>query len=141
MTKIRFIPLIAAVLFLVSCGKDSIDPAPQPPVKEEFHMSEAPANVPVVEIITDRQADVVSKEEYLRARITVKENNSVKIQSFCNIKGRGNYTWDGYPKKPYKIKFDEKTAVCGFPANKDWVLLSDYCDKSLLRTAYMCDIS
>ena len=75
------------------------------------------------------------------ARITIKENNQVTLQAFGNARGRGNYTRDGYPKKPYKIKFDEKQAVCGFPANKDWVLLSDYCDKSLLRTACMCDIS
>lgn len=100
-------------MFKTSCGEDVIDPVPQPPVKEE----------------------------YLRARITIKENNQVTLQAFGNARGRGNYTWDGYPKKPYKIKFDEKQAVCGFPANKDWVLLSDYCDKSLLRTACMCDIS
>ena len=142
MKKTVIISFFAAALMLAaSCGEDTIDPVPQPPVKEEFKMSEAPEHVPVMEIMTDRQADIVSKEEYLRARITIKENNTVTLQTFGNARGRGNYTWDGYPKKPYKIKLDEKHPVCGMPANKDWVLLSDYCDKSLLRTAYMCDIS
>lgn len=57
------------------------------------------------------------------------------------IKGRGNYTWETYPKKPYKIKLTEKNSILGETANKNWVLLADYCDKSLIRTAFMLEIS
>ena len=39
------------------------------------------------------------------------------------------------------IKFDEKLGVLGFAANKEWVLLAEYCDKSLMRTAYMCELA
>ncbi len=48
------------------------------------------------------------------------------------IRGRGNSTWK-WDKKPYKIKLDEKAEVLGLPANKDWILLANYADKSLMR--------
>ena len=40
------------------------------------------------------------------------------------IKGRGNYTWKDFDKKPYKIKFDEKTKVLGMPNNRHWCLMA-----------------
>lgn len=48
------------------------------------------------------------------------------------IRGRGNSTWL-WEKKPYKIKLDEKAALMGLNDNRDWILLSNYADKSLIR--------
>ncbi len=52
------------------------------------------------------------------------------------IKGRGNSTW-GDPKKPYQIKLDKDTDLCETgledEANKTWVLLSGYKDRTLMR--------
>ena len=31
--------------------------------------------------------------------------------------------------------------MCGFPANRDWVLLAMYCDHSLMRECYMYTLS
>lgn len=42
----------------------------------------------------------------------------------ATIKGRGNWTWSGFAKKPYKIKFDTKTKVLGMPNNRHWCLLA-----------------
>lgn len=42
------------------------------------------------------------------------------------IRGRGNWTWDKYPKKPYALKLDKKQEVLGLPAHKRWVLLAQY---------------
>ena len=36
------------------------------------------------------------------------------------IKGRGNSTW-GQPKRPYQIKYDQKTDLFGLGASKKWV--------------------
>lgn len=55
------------------------------------------------------------------------------------IKGRGNTTWE-LPKKPYKIKFDEKTSLLGEPADKEWVLLANYTDKTALRNETAFDM-
>ena len=42
-----------------------------------------------------------------------------------SIKGRGNYTWTSFDKKPYKIKFDDKTKVLGMPRNRHWCLMAN----------------
>lgn len=41
------------------------------------------------------------------------------------IKGRGNWTWRGFDKKPYKIKFDVKQKVLGMPNNRHWCLMAN----------------
>ncbi|MBQ3998073.1 MAG: CotH kinase family protein [Paludibacteraceae bacterium] len=41
------------------------------------------------------------------------------------IKGRGNWTWRGFDKKPYKIKFDAKQKVLGMPNNRHWCLMAN----------------
>ncbi|MBQ8287788.1 MAG: CotH kinase family protein [Clostridia bacterium] len=48
------------------------------------------------------------------------------------IRGRGNSTWL-WDKKPYKIKLDEKESLLGLNDNRDWILLANYADKSLIR--------
>ncbi len=48
------------------------------------------------------------------------------------IKGRGNYSWK-WEKKPYALKFDQKTEVLGMPAHKRWALLANWRDRTLLR--------
>ena len=42
----------------------------------------------------------------------------------ATIKGRGNWTWRGFDKKPYKLKFDTKTKVLGMPKNRHWCLMA-----------------
>ena len=54
------------------------------------------------------------------------------FESAIQIKGRGNSTWS-FPKKPYHIKLGQKASVFGMHKNRDWVLLANYSDKSLLR--------
>lgn len=56
------------------------------------------------------------------------------------IRGRGNSTW-GMEKKPYKIKLDKSIQVLDMPANKHWVLLANYADKTLMRNELAFEIS
>lgn len=56
------------------------------------------------------------------------------------IRGRGNSTWE-WEKKPYKIKLDEKAEVLGLPAERDWVLIANYADKSLMRNIVAFDMA
>ena len=83
---------------------------------------------------------IESKEEYVRVQVSVQQSETISYSASGRAKGRGNATW-GYDKKPYKIKFDEKISLMNFTANKDWVLLAEYCDKSLMRTAHMCGLA
>lgn len=61
----------------------------------------------------------------------------------CEIKGRGNTTWEWVKmtdgsytngaKRPYAIKLDKKKEVLGMANHKRWVLLNNFADKSLIR--------
>lgn len=49
-----------------------------------------------------------------------------------SVKGRGNSTWN-YPKKPYAVKLPDKADLLGTGADKRWVLLANWMDRTLLR--------
>ena len=48
------------------------------------------------------------------------------------VKGRGNSTWS-YAKKPYTLKLPAKADLIGTGADKRWVLLANWMDRTLLR--------
>ena len=50
-----------------------------------------------------------------------------------SIRGRGNSSWRGASKKPYKIKLDDKKQVLGMAENKHWALIANAKDPTLLR--------
>ena len=91
--------------------------------------------MPVVYIETEGQAPITSKDEYINGQITIITNGRGEAgmdQAEIEIRGRGNTTWQ-MSKKPYKIKFPERTEVLGMPEHKIWVLLANFSDKTLLR--------
>jgi len=100
---------------------------------------------PTIRIYTAGGAPIHSKEVYVSGRIVIDdpENRYSEMSHFegtMQIRGRGNSTWN-MPKKPYKIKLDKKASLFGVPADKDWVLLANYSDKTLLRNTVAMRIS
>lgn len=100
--------------------------------------------LPVVYINTENKAPISSKDDYVKGTIRIVEDIETRgagdvFESAMKIKGRGNSTWS-LPKKPYKIKFDEKTSLLGEPADKEWVLLANYTDKTSLRNETAFDM-
>ena len=81
-----------------------------------------------IDIVTDGGVEVNSKDSKDYRKCTV---NGLRGQ----IRGRGNSTWEWYPKKPYRIKLDESAPFLGLPSNKDWVLLADYRDITHMMNA------
>lgn len=97
--------------------------------------------LPMVYIDTRKQP-VNSTETYVNATITVTNTlNGHDCEMNMRIRGRGNSTWTFFPKKPYRIKLDDEAAMFGMPPDEDWVLLANYSDKSLLRTAAGFELS
>lgn len=97
----------------------------------------AGATLPTIRIDTENRKPVDSREEKVKCVISVTGNEDFPSEyqitdASGTIKGRGNSTWYN-PKKPYKIKFDEKQSVLGMPADKEWVLLANYIDKTSIR--------
>ncbi|WP_061180406.1 CotH kinase family protein [Caballeronia pedi] len=90
-------------------------------------------SLPAISIITDSGAAIVDKENYIPATLAITNSDGTSAFSGrTTIRGRGNSTWD-MPKKPYRIKLDEKASLLGLPSDKNWVLLANYADKTLLR--------
>lgn len=88
----------------------------------------------------------VSRETYMQAAVLAKRNingiNEVELDTTeAQIRGRGNSTWFSYPKKPFRLRFDKNTSIFGMPEAKDYVLLAEYADKSLMRNAIVHKLS
>lgn len=91
---------------------------------------------PVVYITTSSGEDPQSDYRYLDCRISIDniEKRFLFSEAEAIIKCRGNASM-GWPKKSYTIKFGEskKFGGLGKGKNKNWVLVSNHCDQSLLR--------
>lgn len=92
---------------------------------------ELSGTLPVVYVITDNNQAVNDIETQIPASVYIDALNtgmeSLGTQDAplrATIKGRGNYTWRDFDKKPYKIKFDVKQKVLGMPNNRHWCLLA-----------------
>ncbi len=100
--------------------------------------------IPTLKITTTANAPVASKDEYVNGTLLLNDADGTYGEKNwlgnIKIKGRGNSTW-GMPKKPYKLKLEEKTSLLGMPANKDWALMANYSDKSLLRNKTAMKVS
>jgi hypothetical protein len=98
--------------------------------------------LPVLRITTDNGAPIVSKEVYIAGQMSLVSNvaGAPAVNGGLQIRGRGNSTWDLHPKKPYRLKHTDKQSLLGMPSSKDWVLLANYSDKSLLRNAAALDL-
>ena len=77
--------------------------------------------VPVMFINTENNAAITSKENYLNATYYIDALGLAGYQSVgsattplsMEIKGRGNWTWRGFDKKPYRIKLSDKQSLLG----------------------------
>jgi hypothetical protein len=99
-------------------------------------LTDNPMNIPRIDINIDGGRKVTSKDVYVKASFGIQGNGVYEDFPLCDvwIKGRGNTSW-GWPKKPYRLKFDEKVSPFGLSGGKNWVLLSNYLAGSLFANA------
>ncbi|MHA4845541.1 CotH kinase family protein [Flavitalea antarctica] len=91
--------------------------------------------LPVIKITTKNGAVIDSKDIYVDANISIDGAGSYDdFAGEMKIKGRGNYTWT-LPKKPYKMKFNNKVSLFGEGEDKEWVLLANQANKNQLNTS------
>lgn len=100
--------------------------------------------LPVIYVNIENGQEVVTKEPYLNAVYWLDPKGVPGIEPFgsqdnplvTKIKGRGNYTFAGFDKKPYRLKLDKKAALCGMKASKHFGLLAHADDnRGFLRNA------
>ena len=88
--------------------------------------------VPVVYLTTDNGKDITSKEEYVTGTIYVdakgiagySDAGSKASPIVTELKGRGNWTWNGFDKKPYRIKMSSKESLLNLTKDKSFNLLA-----------------
>lgn len=100
-------------------------------------------NLPTVVINTPNAEEITSKEVELSSNVYIISENGTKLLATSNtgVRGRGNASW-GFPKKPYRLKFDSKQSPLGAPASaKKWTLISNYGDKALMRNILAFEVS
>lgn len=100
-----------------------------------FENSEYPfVGLQRIVIETDSCERDIEKGVYTWASMRVYGEDSAQGESLkMRIKGRGNSSWNDMPKRGYKIVFEEKKSMLGMPRNKEWVLVANYADKSLMK--------
>jgi hypothetical protein len=99
------------------------------------------SNLPLVVIHTKDAEEPYDKEHYIDATVTIIKDNKKDTEATAKIRLRGNST-SNLDKKPYRIKFNEKQSPLGMLAKaKNWVLLANHCDKSLIRNKVAYKVS
>lgn len=96
-------------------------------------------NIPVISLYTENGAKIQNRLDYVNGTLYVDADNTEEffgkntIGETLKIRGRGNASWDQTDKKAFRIKLDSKASILGLKSNRDWVLVSNHFDKSLLR--------
>lgn len=100
-----------------------------------------PDTMPVLSVSTVGGAAVTSNTQYLSASVSMDE--PLGLYNFndltAEIRCRGNYTYfgAGVERKSYRIRFETKQDPLGLGqgSSRNWVLLANWCDRSMLRDA------
>ncbi|NNV56221.1 CotH kinase family protein [Limnovirga soli] len=92
--------------------------------------------------ISTNNTPIVSTVDYVAGNISIKAGmpGTEQYQGNLEIRGRGNSTW-GMPKQPYKFKLEKKAGLLEMHTSKQWVLLANYADKTLMRNEVAFELS
>lgn len=104
-----------AILMVASAGIWAVNPS---------------GTLPIVHITTTSGMPVTDRDNYVTGTIYI--DNCAANQTLgtaaspksMSIRGRGNYTWTGFEKKPYKIKLDTSSTVLGMLSSRHWALMA-----------------
>ncbi len=103
--------------------------------------------LPIVRITTANKSPIVSKTNYISGNISFEDpsliySSTALVESVMQIRGRGNTSWSSFPeKRPYRVKLESSKKVFGIQKDKDWDLLANQSDKSLLRNHVAMQLS
>lgn len=124
MKKSRFLRKALSALFmmvcLVSAAKDHS------------------GTLPVMYVETETPASDINREDYVKGRYWLDANGVEGIESLgsaeaplaLQIKGRGNWSWVGFDKKPWRMLLDSPAPLCGLKQS-DYFGLHAHADDNL----------
>ncbi len=101
-------------------------------------------SLPIIYITTEGGSEITSTEEYISGSFSIfykgTETYSDIEEASMNVRGRGHSSWK-LDKKSYKIKFDKKTSLFGLTAAKEWCLIANHSDCSLIRNTLAMEMA
>ncbi len=101
-------------------------------------------NLPTVYINTENSAAVTDKKIFVDATWILVDAGQTETIEGLKIRCRGNSTFSnaGATKKAYRLKFNNKVSLLGDKGvtDKNWVLMANHFDKSLIRNALTTDV-
>ncbi len=97
--------------------------------------------LPVFWLNTENNAVINTKEYYINASFYIDADNipgyvsvgSKETPVTTEVRGRGNYTWREFDKKPYRIKMAKKASLLDMTTDKSYALLAHADDNTFLR--------
>lgn len=101
------------------------------------------SQMPTLCITTEVHRDDITKATYVTGSLKILGDHPPEhlYDGGIRIRGRGNSTWR-FAKKPYRINLNNATSLFGLPATgKNWALLANHADKTLIRNALAFEIS
>ncbi len=100
------------------------------------------AGIPRMVIETINHREIKDRETDVPAQMQIwGEFAPMGKKMQMTIRGRGNTSWTRMPKKGYKIEFVDKQSLFGMPKDRDWALISNYADKTLMSNYLMYHLS
>lgn len=143
--RLRAFSIVILLAATMSCQKDNIVLPPEPEEKPA-DTGEYKGLIPQVtdglaRLYIDSPHGLPRWDKYqwtelcdVKIDVTVNgEEKTVYEADSLRIRGRGNTTWDHYPKKSYRFNLTEKVNFIGSGQTKKWVLLANWMDRTLLR--------
>ena len=102
-------------------------------------------NLPTVYINTTNSKAVTDKKTFVTGTWTMVDGDKTETITGLKIRCRGNSTFNNTSAKDkpaYRMKFDSKVALLGDKgvSDRNWVLMANHFDKSLIRNALTTDI-
>ena len=100
------------------------------------------AGIPRIVIETENFRQIKDRETEIPAKMQIYGSKSPETDIMrLTIRGRGNTSWTDMPKKSYKIELFNKQSMLGMPKDRDWALIANYADKTLMKNYLMYHLS
>ena len=99
-------------------------------------------NLPLIYIYTENKTNPTRIYHKFNCTVLIINEGKIEINETATIKLRGKSTAIIPTKKPYKLKFNKKQKILGLEGKfKNWALMANAFDRSLLRNALAYKIS
>ncbi|PWJ58615.1 MULTISPECIES: CotH kinase family protein [unclassified Fibrobacter] len=92
------------------------------------------SGIPRLVIETESGRQIRDRETLIPAKLQIYGDRGPQGEILeLNIRGRGNSSFTGMPKWGMKLKFNKKQSLLGMPKDKEWALIANSADKTLLK--------